>query len=149
MRVVTNPNADHLYGEICTAVRTTDEISFKLLGLVPFVTGSAILASILKGDLPWLLVLFVGAFGTVVTLALFMWEWRNITTCVWLRDRAAEMEERDFGLELGQFRGRSEPHKLLGILRMGKTQAEIIVYIATIWAWISLPFFTAFAGAPH
>jgi len=32
-----------IYSEVCTNIRTTDEISFKLLGLVPFASGAGII----------------------------------------------------------------------------------------------------------
>jgi hypothetical protein len=39
---------DRFYAETCASIRATDEISFKLMGLVPFVSGAALLTFFLK-----------------------------------------------------------------------------------------------------
>ena len=131
-------SAEKRYEEICTSIRTTDEISFKLLGLVPLLSGAAIV-TVSKGDLDQAPLLWlVSIFGAVVTFGLFRWELRNIQNCKWLACRAAEMERNEFGVTSGQFSGRDEAPRLFGF-RVGKTEAEKIIYIATILAWLALP----------
>ena len=130
-------SAEKRYEEICTSIRTTDEISFKLLGLVPLLSGAAIM-TVSKNDVNQVLLWLVSLFGTVVTLGLFRWELRNIQNCKWLASRAAEMEKDEFGVTSGQFSGRDEAPRLFGF-RLGKTEAEKIIYIATILSWLALP----------
>jgi len=134
--------AEKRYSEICTSIRTTDDISFKLLGLVPLLSGAAIVA-LLKGDIaPTPLLGFVSLFGAVVTFGFYRWELRNIQTCEWLRDRGADIEINDFRLEKGLFAGRSQKEfpapRLFGV-SIGKTNAERIIYTTTIIAWLTLP----------
>jgi hypothetical protein len=133
------------YSEICTAIRTTDDISFKLLGFVPLVSGIGIFAvlDLLGGDVAsWPTTVFVSVFGATITFALFRWELRNIQTCEWLRARAKEIEKDELELELGPFLGRADPPAFLGI-DWGKTQAERLLYTTTIAAWLSLPAISA------
>lgn len=130
------------YEEICTAIRTTDDISFKLLGFVPLVSGAGIFAVLdllgSGGVASWPTTVFVALFGATVTFALFRWELRNIETCKWLRAQAERLEQTEFRLTSGPFLGRGDAPTVLG-RRMGKTEAEKILYTATILAWLSLP----------
>lgn len=140
--------AKQLYDQVCASVRATDESSFKLLSLVPLVSGGGI-AILLSTNttlarLP--LVLFVGLFGAVVTFGLFRWELRNIQTCSRLIDVGAQLEREQFKLSSsGQFSGRrSRPAPaLLGRRPIGKTEAEWIIYSAVIAAWLLLPVVSA------
>src|SRR5262249_36390878 len=57
------------YAEICANIRATDDISFKLLGLVPLVSGAAIV-TYLSADraLAWSpMTFFLAVFGAIVT----------------------------------------------------------------------------------
>jgi hypothetical protein len=133
------------YSEICTDIRTTDDISFKLLGFVPLVSGVGIFAvlDLLGGKLAsWPTTVFVSLFGALITFALFRWELRNIQTCKWLRDRAKDIERDELKLAVGAFLGCDDPRKFLGI-EWGKTQAEKLLYTTTIAAWLSLPVIVA------
>ncbi len=130
--------AEKRYEQICKNITECDEISFKLLGLVPVVTGSTIFVIFLKGEVKLSpIIIFISLFGSIVTFGVFRWELRNIQTCKWLRERAAEIETKEFGLEKGQFAGRQDSPKFLGF-PIGKTEAEEIIYIATIIAWLVL-----------
>jgi hypothetical protein len=132
-------SAEKRYGEICSAIRFTDDVSFKLLALVPTVSATAIFAVILKGDArPTPLVVLASLLGAAVTFALFRWELRNIQTCRWLQARAAELERTYFGLSEGAFEGRAAAPRFFG-LPIGKTEAERIVYGITIATWLLLP----------
>jgi len=138
---MTAGNHDPQYAEICASIRVTDDISFKLLGLVPLLSGSTILAVLLKSEALWSPSIYAFAiFGAVVTFALLRWEMRNIQTCSWLRNRAADIERRALrpAEGLGAFYRRSEPPELVG-RRIGKTEAEKIIYCATTFAWLAVP----------
>jgi hypothetical protein len=139
--------AEKLYAELCSSIRTTDEISFKLLGLVPLVSGAGIVLA-LDDNRPWSpMTIFIGLFGAAVTFAIYRWEVRNINICKWLRDRACDLEREELGLAAkGQFYKRDDPPngppKVLG-WRMGKTEAERLLYAVTIGAWLLLPIVAA------
>jgi hypothetical protein len=128
-------SADRLYAETCTQIRATDEISFKLMGLVPLVSGAALLtfflnASVSAEKAP--LVVALAMFAALITLGLFRWELRNIQTCSWLRRRAEALEEK-----LVKASGApAQPRPPAGI---GKTEAEKAIYSITIFAWLILP----------
>jgi hypothetical protein len=129
------------YSEICTDIRTTDDISFKLLGFVPLVSGIGIFAvlDLLGGGVaPWPTTVFVSLFGATITFALFRWELRNIQICKWLRKRAEDLERDELKLTAGPFLGRHDAPMFLGH-HIGKEQAEKLLYTTTIAAWLSLP----------
>jgi hypothetical protein len=139
--------ATQLYDQVCASVRATDESSFKLLSLVPLVSGGGI-AILLSTNTTFArlpLVVFVGFFGAVVTFGLFRWELRNIQTCSRLIDVGARLERERFKLpSSGQFSGRrSRPAPALFGRPIGKTEAEWIIYSAVIAAWLLLPVVSA------
>lgn len=84
-----------IYEQICTNIRVTDEISFKLIRLVPILSGSGIgLLTFLEKSsyLSPATVILISIFGAVVTFGVFRWELCNIETCSWLIRRAADLE---------------------------------------------------------
>jgi hypothetical protein len=118
-----------LYAQICTNIRATDDISFKLLGFVPLISGGAIVGLLLTEQVPWSgTITFVSGFAAIVTFGLFRWEMRNIQTCNWLRRRAKSIDGAPV----------SDPPRFLGI-SVGKTEAERIVYSTTMGGWLALP----------
>ena len=130
-----SPDIDKLYAELCAKIRATDEISFRLLGFVPLLSGSGIFLLLFKGDkLKPLPLVMLCVAGATITAALFLWERRNIKTCLIFRDAAAVLEE--------QFpRGWLKPHKELGApskkyrTRFRKTEAEMVIYAASTLVW--------------
>jgi hypothetical protein len=113
------PTVDNVYAEISASVRTTDDISFKLLGLVPLISGGGIFLLLDASKQPdWSPVtIFIALFGAVVTFAIYRWEVRNIQTCNWLIARGAELEELSWpreqvGVPKGQSNRDSEPAEL-------------------------------------
>lgn len=128
-------SADRLYAETCAQIRATDEISFKLMGFVPLVSGAALLtfflnASVSAEKAP--LVVALAMFAALITLGLFRWELRNIQTCSWLRRRAEALEET-----LVKASGApAQPGPPWGI---GKTEAEKAIYSITILVWLIMP----------
>jgi hypothetical protein len=160
------PTVDKVYAEISASVRTTDDISFKLLGLVPLISGGGIFLLLDASKQPdWSPVtIFIALFGAVVTFAIYRWEVRNIQTCNWLIARGAELEELSWpreqsGVAKGQFSNRDPEPRVLGWMskpdpkrkgpsrvlnwKMGKTDAERLLYTVTIVAWLLLPIIAA------
>ena len=131
------------YTEICAHIRTTDEISFKLLGLVPLVSGIGIVVLLDRSKQPaWSpMAVFVGLFGALVTFAIYRWEVRNLMTCDWLIRLVKALEQDELGLATGLFDTRPAPH-VFGH-QVGKRQAEHLLYWTTITAWLLLPVIAA------
>jgi hypothetical protein len=89
-------SAERIYAEMCNSIRTTDEISFKLMGLVLLVSGATLLAFFLKEPiLPNKadLVIALALLAALITLGLFRWELQNIQNCSWLRRLAEVLED--------------------------------------------------------
>ncbi|CAN7806020.1 hypothetical protein LJR267_010679 [Paraburkholderia hospita] len=134
----TKSLTDPQWRELCTQLRTTDDISLKLLGFVPLFTAAAI-TGLLKTESSLSLPLIIACFaGSVSTLGFWIWERRNIQTCEWLRARAADLERVTFGpTYIGQFA------RFPGAPRhFGKAAAEKIVYAVTVAAWLLFPLST-------
>jgi len=146
--------AEKRYAEICANIRALDDNSFRLLSFVPLVSGSAIVAVLLKGEagLSWITIL-LSLVGAVVTFGLYRWELRNIQICKWLQECAVEMERNEFNVKEGkeQFAIRvqhSPPrfknsdydnlHKFLGFA-IPQRRAETMIYWTTIVAWLLMP----------
>lgn len=126
---------DNYYTNLCNNVRFTDDVSFKLLGLVPLFSGSGMLVAVLRSEYFWSPAIYaIAAFGALVTLGLFRWELRNIQVCLWLIERGKDAEEAEGAAKPGMFyRRASSP------MRIGKTEAEKLIYGATIFTWLLLP----------
>jgi hypothetical protein len=77
-------NEDSLYVEICTNIRETDDISFKLLGLVPLISGAGVVVALLNSDVLWSPAIYlISILGAGITFGLFRWELKNILICNW------------------------------------------------------------------
>lgn len=127
--------AENFYTNLCNNIRYTDEISFKLLGLVPLFSGSGMLVAVLKSEYFWTPAIYgIAAFGALITVGFFRWELRNIQTCLWLIQRGADYEKADDPTKPGQFYRRAQSP-----MRMGKTQSEKLIYGFTIFTWLLLP----------
>lgn len=129
---------EQIYTEVRTAIRETDRISFKLLGLVPLVSGTAMIGLVVQTrDLPLNLVILVALFASSVTLGLFRWELRNVQTCSWLIKYADAVEAHVLNARgMGEiFRTRPKAPQ-----RIGKAEAEKLIYTTTVIAWLALPF---------
>src|SRR5262245_49124682 len=154
---------DHVretYKEIYANIRDTDEISFKLLRIVPLSSGLGAGALVLL-DKSGLLEAFaamavipLSLLGAIVTFGLFRWELRTIQRCLWLISRAASMEVDILKQPKLQYDGMAkEEHRhacavsdirLASLLDRpwGKTQSEKLVYLAAIAGWL-VPFVIA------
>lgn len=133
---LTSLSAADRWREVRAQLRATDDISFKLLGFVPLFTVAAIGAVLFKADHRPSLGLVLASFvGSLTTLGFWIWERRNIQTCRWLRERAADIERTALGsAHVGQFARLTQAPRGLG-----KTEGEMIVYATTIAAWLCVP----------
>jgi hypothetical protein len=105
----------------------------------------------LFGDYSALAVAALSAVGAVATLGLFRWELRNIQKCNWLISRAARFETQVLKAAHLQFHGMAKKEHLEATdiaeihtssffrTPWGKTQAEKLIYLAAIGAWL-VPF---------
>jgi len=128
-------SAERFYAETCTSIRATDDISFKLMGFVPLVSGATLLTFFLKDPISQdkaALVVALTLFAALITLGLFRWELRNIQSCSWLKRRAEALES-----EIVTISG--APKQPQPPLKIGKTEAEKWIYSVTILAWLSIP----------
>jgi hypothetical protein len=136
------PSIDRYYSELCLNIRTTDEISFKLMGAVPLVSGAGMTGLFAAGEklaLPDAAIVLVALFAALVTLGLYRWECRNIGTCKWLIHRAADLERL---LPLAdaktQFAGRPDGPRFLFWEKFGKTEATRLLYGSAFLAWLAV-----------
>jgi len=141
-----------IYKEICANIRTTDDISFKLLGIVPFGSGlsAGVLALFEKESLTMFfwppIVLALSLLGAVVVFALLRWELRNSQKCNWLIDRAGQFERGVLskgehpGAEIQFDEWSVQPKPRFKSLRnwpWGKTEAEEAIYCAAMAMWLA------------
>ena len=139
---VPGVGADKLYEQLSASIRATDDISFKLLGLVPLVSGAALGALLFKDAQPMAarlspsLITLLALFAAAVTLGLFRWELRNVQECAHLIGIAGALARAQLvGVGVSPAH-QARPTRPQGI---GKTEAEKIIYGATIVAWLALP----------
>ena len=143
-----------LYQEVCKKIKETDDISFKLLGLVPFVSGvGMVLLWTQAQNIPGPALIFVGIFGALVTYFIYRWERRNIQVCEIFKSFAAEMELRKQVMEMSDdldmkpdgpynwLSNQGKPTLSGGFSKKGwgKTQAEMAIYGCTMLFWLLLP----------
>lgn len=132
---IENHDLSKIYAEIYANIRETDQISFRLLGFIPLVSGSGagLLTILLNNNLleSFPLVL-LSVLGAVTTFGFYRWELRNIQTCSRLLKRAKLIEQ---AIGFGELSGREPAPRLWGY-PIGKIQAERIIYAASIMAWL-------------
>jgi len=87
---------EKIYLGILEDIRRTDDISFRLLGLVPLVSGVGLLSILFSEKVPGLVkdgclsplgasvLTVLSLFAAAVTLGLMRWELRNVKNCSWL-----------------------------------------------------------------
>jgi hypothetical protein len=139
---VPGVGADKLYEQLSAGIRATDEISFKLLGLVPLVSGAALGTLLFKDAQPIgarlspSLITLLALFAAAVTLGLFRWELRNVQECAHLIGIAGALARGQLVAVGVPAERRKRPPRPQ---RIGKTEAEKIIDGATIVAWLALP----------
>ncbi len=139
------------YKEICTNIRATDDISFKLLGIVPTLSGigAGTLTLLernqsLKAHSDSAVIVF-SVLGLLIAFGLFKWELWNIKKCRWLIARAANFERRFTQPEKAdkekiQWVGWEDEQNSIEMYSIfdrpwAKTQAEKFIYGVAIAAW--------------
>ena len=120
-----------IYNEINTNIRFTDEISFKLLGLVPFVSSLGILGLSMSDLTQSPVAALISIFAAIVTSALFIWEIRNMQICKWWIERLVKIESENAWIMFG-CKSRPEGHGRI----VRKTVAQYLIYSITISSWI-------------
>ena len=148
-----------LYQEICQNIRDTEIISLKLLLWVPFVSGIGMALLWLGIELVSLIaMIFIAAFGAMVTFFLYLWEKRNLQAGNTFRRYASMIEIRKSELESNQlddnldgpftsFINAGKPHlfaKNASKKGWGKGKAEAAIYGIIIIFWLSLPILALF-----
>jgi len=121
------------YDLMCTHIGTTDDISFKLLGLVPVMSGTGVfLLAFQGGSLGTYTTILITLIGMAITLGIAVWERRNIMRCVQLIKLAKRLEVR---LPVRQFQSTGGEPTLFRI-KLNKRLAESIIYSASVVAWL-------------
>lgn len=123
-----------VYSEICNGWRTLTNVRFKLLGLLPLVSGTVLITLLSTKDnsyrLDWHWQVVVGMFGLVVTLGLLIYEKRNSSLYNDLIGRGRQIEN-ELGVHTGHFRGRPKAGKII------KHSAGLnTIYTGSVAAWI-------------
>ena len=127
------------YREICANIRESDNISFKLLSLVPTIATflSALLAFVgfsdETGDETWIFYVAVILFslcGLVLVLGIYKWEMRNVQKCNSLIASAADLEGADLGFQYSRWREQAPAGG------WGKTASERLIYRTAMALWL-------------
>lgn len=136
---------DALYRELYGHLRGTDDVSFKLLGIVPLISGTGIVALFWgKDPVPGPVVSILSLFAASVTVALYRWELHNIGVCWWLAQRIGAIELRwATRVNAGRLLAGTLSARTLSELRppwgIDKPHAEGIVYGLTTVVWLAVP----------
>ncbi len=128
-------DASTVYSALCDRLKLTDEISFKLLGFVPLVSGATFAVVLLKGEASFTpAVYYLSVLGALITLCLFGWELRNLKTCnylvAWIKQFPGATYSQD----------NNAPYLIGGKLRIGKTEMEKVLYLVLTLSWLGLPY---------
>ena len=142
-----NENLRTAYRELCTSYRAIDDFRAKLLGFLPFATGTGIFLLLEKfKDIDHLkngatlLLTAIGIFGFLITLGLFLYEIYGIKKCCALIQAGIRMEE-SMGITNGQFTSR--PQNVARVIN--EPFAAGVIYPAVLAAWV---FFGLYFAAP-
>ena len=143
------PRAEKLmtvYRELCNSYRAIDDFRTKLLGFLPLATGAGLFFLVTdkaKLDVASPYLGPIGAFGFVITLGLFFYEFYGIKKCGALIG-AGRILETELHIYDGQFLKR--PHGVLGFIN--EPFAAGVIYPAVLSAWTLLAMsFSRYKGA--
>ncbi|MDX6527965.1 MAG: hypothetical protein QOH41_255 [Blastocatellia bacterium] len=121
------------YRELCTSYRAIDDFRTKLLGFLPLATGTGIFFLVTdKAKIESVQPYFrsMGAFGFVITLGLFFYEWYGIKKCTHLIWAGRKLEIQ-MKVKAGQFTSR--PDGVAGFIN--EPLAAGVIYPAVLAAW--------------
>jgi hypothetical protein len=132
------------YDQTTQLLRTLTDVRFKLLAIVPTISGVAL--GLLGRGRTAAELLAVGALGLCATLGILVYELRNTQIYDYALDRAAELETRlgmasVFGTGAGGLyseRPGGRAIRLLGVTTVGHDRGLSLVYAAAIAAWTYL-----------
>lgn len=128
-----------IYDQLCDNIRKTDDISFKLIGLVPLVSGTGLISILMSDKQPGPpVIILLSLFAAAITLGIFRWELRNTQTCRWQIKFAEELEKN--ALDKAELT-RSYIPQPGSPQSIGKREAEKFIYGITIAAWLAFPAF--------
>ncbi|HYR87953.1 MAG TPA: hypothetical protein VE422_27990 [Terriglobia bacterium] len=134
-----------LYKELYEHLRGTDDVSFKLLGIVPLISGTGIIALFWGKDaVPTPVVWLLSLFAASVTVALYRWELHNIGVCWWLAKRIGAIEKRWAKRVDADVLMASTLSELRPPSGIDKPHAESIVYGGTTLVWLAVPWLYSF-----
>lgn len=124
-----------LYSEICSSWRMLTDIRFKLLGLVPTLSGAMLItllsrSSAIAGLSP-IVRIGIAFFGLAITFGIMIYNQRNSQLYNDLISRGRRIEY-ELGIHTGLFRGRLKPKNRIVNHGMGTN----LVYVTTIAGWI-------------
>lgn len=133
-----------IYKELCTSYRAIDDFRRALLGFLPLASGG-IIALLKEGGVAVAgspangnsLAPFIGVFGVVVTLGLFVFEIYGIRKCTALIFAGADLERR-LGKGAGQFTLR--PPGVLGVIAEPLAAGIIYPGVMAAWTYFALHF---------
>jgi hypothetical protein len=128
-----NPMAERIEREYDRATTLFDDLTdvrFKLLALVPTLSGTAV--GLLRAGESAVTLLAVGILGLAATLGVLVYELRNNVTRIDLLQRIRAIEPELFGRELV---GDREPAKLLGVVPLEYQTGLALVYAAALAGW--------------
>lgn len=128
-----------LYTQLSENLRTSDEISFKLLSLVPLTTLLTFIGILIKEDtITWSPLFYCfGVFGAILIWGIFRWELRNIQRCVWYCELIDKMEAQ-VDKDIPDMK-KKYPRPSFFKWKMGKTESEKVIYTVLILAWLAFP----------
>ena len=135
-----NENLKAVYQQLCDSYRAIDDFRAKLLGFLPFATGTGI--ALLLGPLSNQTQRYsspIGAFGFAITFGLFCYELYGIKKCTCLIETGRQIEGQLLEGQLrihGQFLGR--PNGVVGFIN--EPFAAGIIYPAVLAAWTFVAF---------
>ena len=118
------------YDRATTLFDDLTDVRFKLLALVPTLSGTAV--GLLRAGESAVTLLAVGILGLAATLGVLVYELRNNVTRIDLLQRIRAIEPELFGRELV---GDREPAKLLGVVPLEYQTGLALVYAAALAGW--------------
>jgi hypothetical protein len=145
VRMTTSERSEHeqkgielAYTQVCASYAGITEFRGKLLTLLPLATGAGGLLILREWRPPSSSSAYlapVGLFGVVVTVGLYLYEFRGVQRCHRLEYQAAKLEELLYlNSDSGQFIG--QPKRLGKHEMIGPPAAGLVVYLAVVFAWV-------------
>jgi hypothetical protein len=129
------------YERATTLFDDLTDVRFKLLALVPTLSGTAV--GLLRAGESAVTLLAVGILGLAATLGVLVYELTNNATRLNLLDRIQAIEPELFGRQLV---GDPKPSKLLGVVDLEYQTGVALVYAAALAGWGYLVAWGALAG---